>query len=178
MIIAKANIADTKALTMLVNSAYRGESSKQGWTTESHLIDGLRIDDITMLAYLQDDKVTILKYLDDQQQLKGCVYLEYSYTYLYLGMLTVAPNKQNKGIGKLLLKAAEAYALDKSCDSITITVISSRSELIAWYERHGFVATGEIRPFPKDDKFGIVKTHIELMVMEKRLPAAKTEKVH
>lgn len=169
MPITKATITDTQELTALVNSAYRGEGSKQGWTSESHLLDGVRIDDLTMLTYLQDDRVTILKYLNNDNQIIGCVYLEARETWLYMGLLTVSPLLQGAGIGKELLAAASEHARKLHHRKIEITVISSRSELIAWYQRHGYKPTGELRPFPKDDKFGIVKEPIELMVMEKQV---------
>ena len=35
-----ATTADVNDITKLLNSAYRGESSKAGWTHEEHLIDG------------------------------------------------------------------------------------------------------------------------------------------
>jgi len=167
MPIAIATITDTAELTALVNSAYRGESSKQGWTSESHLLDGQRIDELILLSYLQNENVTILKHIDENGRITGCVYLEPKWPKLYLGMLTVSPIEQGNGIGKILLANAEEYARNKKCEAITITVITTRHELIAWYERHGYVQTGEIKPFPNDERFGIAKAHIELLVMDK-----------
>jgi ribosomal protein S18 acetylase RimI-like enzyme len=167
MPITTATITDTEELTALVNSAYRGESSKQGWTTESDLLDGQRVDDIFMLSYLQDENVTILKHVNHHDQITGCVYLEPKGNKLYLGMLTVSPVEQGKGIGKQLLARADEYAKDKNLEAITITVITTRHELIAWYERHGYQQTGELRPFHVDPRFGVPKAPIELLVMEK-----------
>jgi ribosomal protein S18 acetylase RimI-like enzyme len=167
MPIAIATITDTAELTALVNSAYRGESSKLGWTSESHLLDGQRIDELILLSYLQDENITILKHVDDNGQITGCVYLEAKGAKLYLGMLTVLPLKQGSGIGKMLLAKAENYARSKKCEAITITVITTRYELIAWYERQGYVQTGELKPFPNDERFGIAKAPIELLVMDK-----------
>ncbi|WCT13205.1 GNAT family N-acetyltransferase [Mucilaginibacter jinjuensis] len=169
MSISIATVTDTEELTALVNSAYRGESSKQGWTTESSLLDGNRIDDEFMLSYLQDENVTILKHVNDEELITGCVYLETKGDKLYLGMLTVSPVEQGKGIGKLLLAEADEYARDKNLEAITITVITTRHELIAWYERHGYQQTGELRPFHVDPRFGIPKAPIELLVMEKSI---------
>ncbi|MBV9988450.1 MAG: GNAT family N-acetyltransferase, partial [Chitinophagaceae bacterium] len=87
----------------------------------------------------------------------------------YLGMLTVSPALQAKGIGKQLLKAAETYAEAHGCTAITMTVISVRHELIAWYERHGYRFTGERKPFPADAAFGLPKQDLEFIVMEKPL---------
>lgn len=169
MCIKKAIIADTEELTKLVNSAYRGESSKTGWTSEAHLLDDTRIDDLEMFSYLQDNRITILKYLDDNEVIKGCVYLEPKEGKLYLGMLTVSPLVQAQGIGRQLLEAAEKHAKKNHLAAIFMTVITSRYELIAWYGRRGFNATGEMRPFPVHEKFGIKKQPLELMVMEKKV---------
>jgi GNAT superfamily N-acetyltransferase len=169
MPITTATITDTEKLTALVNSAYRGESSKQGWTSESHLLDGQRIDDVFMLSYLQDENVTILKYVNHRGQITGCVYLEIKNDKLYLGMLTVSPVEQGKGIGKQLLTRADEYARSKSLEAITITVITTRHELIAWYQRHGYRPTGELSPFHVDQRFGVPKAPIELLVMEKSI---------
>ena len=52
-----------------------------------------------------------------------------------------------------------------------MTVIANRGELIAWYERRGYVLTGERRPFPLDDpRFGLPKTRdLAFVVLEKPL---------
>lgn len=169
MKITKATIADVTELTYLVNSAYRGESSKNGWTTEAHLLDGIRIDEAEMIKYFQDTYITILKYLDADGKIIGCVYLEAKGERLYLGMLTVSPLSQANGIGRQLLHQAEVVARELNCKSIYMTVIESRKELIAWYERRGYSATGEILPFHEGTRFGIPKEEIKLAVFEKEL---------
>lgn len=88
---------------------------------------------------------------------------------MYLGLLTVSPEIQARGIGKLLLQAAADYAKQLQLKSICITVISVRTELIAWYERHGYQKTGETKPFPADHTLVIPKQPLELLVMEKLL---------
>ena len=169
MCIKKAIVADTTELTALINGAYRGESSKAGWTSEAHLLEGTRIDELTMLSYLQDENITILKYVGDNEIIKGCVYLEQKEGKLYLGMLTVSPLVQAKGIGRQLLKEAEHYAKKNDCPAVFMTVISSRQELVDWYIRRGYHATGEIRQFPMHEKFGVIKQPFDLMVMEKQI---------
>ncbi|HZX58401.1 MAG TPA: GNAT family N-acetyltransferase [Mucilaginibacter sp.] len=171
MPITKATLADASELTALINSAYRGTSSQQGWTSEAHLLDGIRIDKPTMLEYLQADKVTMLKYTDDEGQILACVYLEVrNDNRLYLGMLTVSPRLQANGIGRQLLHEAEVWATSLGCPHIFMTVITTRHELIAWYQRRGYRNTGKIQPFPTDTKFGVVKNDpIELVVLEKEV---------
>jgi GNAT superfamily N-acetyltransferase len=170
MAIEIAKQSDLKALYNLVNDAYRGENSKLGWTTEAHLLDGLRIDEETLLGYFTDPKVTLLKYIDEESgAIIGSVYLENQSPKLYLGMFSVSPLMHARGIGRCLLIAAEDFAPKINCTTLKITVISTRTELIDWYKRRGFMPTGEIIPFHEDEKFGIAKNKIELIVMEKQL---------
>lgn len=170
MPIVNATLEDITDLTALINSAYRGESSRQGWTTESNLLDGMRIDEAAMQEYFANPEVTILKYISDRGELVGCVYLEkVKDNRLYLGMLTVKPTIQAQGIGRQLLQEAERIATALNIEAIKISVIPVRHELIAWYERRGYAATGQMLPFPTDTRFGIPRQPLELMVMEKAL---------
>lgn len=159
--------ADIPALNELVNSAYRGDSSRRGWTTEADLLDGIRTDEHSLRSMLQKPTATILKYEADGQLL-GCVYLETKSNSLYLGMLTVSPDAQAGGIGKQLMAAAEQVARDQQRRSIRMTVIPQRHELIAFYERRGYRATGETEPFPMDNpRFGLPKQPLSFIVLEK-----------
>ena len=168
MPIQKATPADVTELTMLVNSAYRGETSKKGWTTEADLLGGIRIDEPNMMAYLQDADTTILKYTNDNGYIVACVYLQVRKDRrLYLGMLTVSPLLQANGIGRQLLYEAETLAKQLDCNMIFMTVISKRHELISWYERRGYKPTGKVLPFPKENAFGDPKQEIEMAVFEK-----------
>lgn len=164
-----ASINDVAAIAALVNNAYRGDDAKKGWTTEADLLDGLRTNEDSLTGLINTPGSVILKYTDNQEQLLGCVYLTKKENKLYLGMLTVAPALQAKGIGKQLLLAAENHAKVTGCAVITMTVISVRKELIAWYERHGYHATGETEPFPVDPAFGLPKQPLHFIVMEKLL---------
>jgi ribosomal protein S18 acetylase RimI-like enzyme len=169
MPITKALPADAAELTRLINSAYRGESSQKGWTSEAHMLAGIRIDEPTMLQYLQDANVTMLKYTNEDNQIIGCVYLEVREQRLYLGMLTVSPTLQANGVGRQLLHQAEIIAHQLNCPVIFMTVITTRFELIAWYERRGYRNTGKKLPFPTDTKFGVPNQVIELVVLEKEV---------
>ncbi len=167
--ITKAVVEDAPELNTLVNSAYRGDSSRQGWTTEADLLDGTRIDANGIAELIQTQGTTLLKYVEAGEIL-GCVELKKNEGKLYLGMLTVRPNLQGKGIGKELLKAAEAEGKKQSCASIFMTVISVRKELIDWYVRHGYQLTGEHKPFAfTDPRFGQPKMKLEFVVLEKKL---------
>ncbi|WP_183565001.1 GNAT family N-acetyltransferase [Mucilaginibacter sp. SP1R1] len=169
MPITKATLADIPELNILINSAYRGEESKKGWTTEADLIEGIRIDEEMLTEYLHDETISILKYTDESGQITGSVYLEVKGPKLYLGMFSVAPVLQGKGVGRALLQQAEVIARQLNCHTITMTVIRTRTELISWYERRGYTFTGEIQPFHSNGRFGDPKQLIELIVMEKTI---------
>jgi ribosomal protein S18 acetylase RimI-like enzyme len=157
---------DVPQIVALVNSAYRGETALQGWTSESHLLEGIRVDESELTGYFNRTEVKLLKYITDEGSIDGFVYLEkVDDKRLYLGMLTVNPLLQASGIGRQLLAAADDQARKLDCSLIKITVINTRTELIAWYERRGFVATGETMPLVT--YLSQSKEPITLMVMEK-----------
>jgi ribosomal protein S18 acetylase RimI-like enzyme len=166
-VIKPAILKDAYELDILVNSAYRGDSSRQGWTTEADLLDGTRTDASAIEEIINKPGYIILKYVENGEIL-GCVELHLEDRKLYLGMLTVQPHLQGKGIGKDLLKAAEVEARNQKCVSIFMTVISVRQELIDWYLRHGYEHTGERKPFAfNDPRFGQPKKQLEFVVLEK-----------
>jgi ribosomal protein S18 acetylase RimI-like enzyme len=169
--ITKATHADIPALEALVNSAYRGEASKQGWTTEADLLEGEQRTDAAELAILMGSpQAVILTCKTDGGQLMGCVYLREEPEGLYLGMLSVSPKSQGGGIGKKLVAAAEAHARQQGCAAVFMTVISVRHELIAWYRRLGYALTGQTKPFPLGDgRFGVPTQALEFLVLRKGL---------
>jgi ribosomal protein S18 acetylase RimI-like enzyme len=167
--ITKATLEDATELDQLVNSAYRGDSSRQGWTTEADLLEGTRTDAAAIKELIETPGITILKYVESDEIL-ACVELKKEDDKLYVGMLTVKPRLQGKGIGKELLKAAEEEAVKQKCTAAFMTVISVRKELIDWYLRHGYQYTGEKKPFAfNDPRFGQPKMKLEFVVLEKKL---------
>jgi ribosomal protein S18 acetylase RimI-like enzyme len=182
MIIIPCTPSDIPALVALVNAAYRGigvdegEDSQKGWTSESHLIKGARTNTEGIAELLQAPNSIILQCVNEKGELAGCVHLKKQEGILYLGMLSVWPAGQGQGIGKYLLDTAANYAAEKKCDSIHITVISARPELIAWYERHGYKRTGEVLPFHAGEKFGIQQQPLELVVLENDQPGLAHKK--
>ncbi len=170
MAILQATTEDIPALERLLNSAYRGEESKKGWTTEADLLKGdLRTDASTLHSLATTPGAVFLKYVSDDNKTEGCVFLHKKENKLYLGMLSVAPSAQAKGIGKQLMTEAENYAKTKHCTSIFMKVISVRDELVAWYERKGYRKTGETEPFPTDNRFGVPAQQLEFIIMEKSI---------
>lgn len=166
--ISIASESDIPQLLHLINRAYRGEVSKKGWTTEANLLQGeIRTDPDGLTDLLRREHAVILKYTDAAGNLTGCVFLEKQGDRLYLGLLSVDPEQQAQGIGKQLLAAATEHALQSGTRSIYMRVFSRRSELVAWYERHGYHHTGEMQPYTGLAKFGIPTEPLVFTIMEK-----------
>ena len=167
--ISTATKNDIPQLATLVNSAYRGEASKAGWTTEANIISGnTRTDETQMGIEFSDTAVTILKYTNAENNIDGCVYLKQLPHGLYLGMLCVNPNLQGSGIGKKLMQAAEVFAQSNGLTQIEMTVINVRTELIAWYQKLGYKYAGITKPFPPD-AFGTPTRPLHFEVLIKTL---------
>ncbi|RSK44802.1 GNAT family N-acetyltransferase [Hymenobacter perfusus] len=166
-----ASEADLPALNCLVNRAYRGEASEQGWTTEAHLLAGQRTDEADLRDQLHSPGATFLLAHIPTQELVGSVFLQHQHPDLYLGMLSVEPTRQAQGLGRQLVTAAEDFARKLGCTGISISVISVRHELLAWYERLGFRRTGATVDFPTDARFGIPRQAepLVLLVLRKEL---------
>jgi len=170
MSILIAEEKDISSLVALMDSAYRGEGAKQGWTSESDLFIGnKRTDEITVGNLIKKPGAVFLKYFNEEGIIEGCVFLHKKEERLYLGMFSVSPAAQGKGIGKKLLAAADNYAKEQKCYSIYMTVITVREKLISWYERNGYQKTGKVLPFPVDERYGIPTQPLEMLVLEKRL---------
>ncbi len=168
MTISKASIGDVVDLLPMINSAYRGETSRLGWTTEADLLDGIRIDEKSLKDMLSNSDSTLLK-VENNKTIIGCVYLKKEDNKLYRGMLTVMPTLQNNGIGKMLLLEAENQALVFGCSIIYMRVITVRIELIEWYLRHGYIATRKIEPFILDPRFGNTKKPLAFTILQKSI---------
>lgn len=166
-----ATAADIPAVVALVESAYRGESGRRGWTTESNLLDGQRTDaqDVGE-AIGRADSLVLLAELDGV--LVSCCHLEKQDGAAYFGMFAVDPARQTGGIGKQVIAEAERVARERwGVDRMRMTVIVQREELIAFYERRGYVRTGQSKPFPYGDaRFGIPRRDdLRFEVLEKPL---------
>ena len=158
--IRPAGRPDIPALHALIESAYRGDSARLGWTHEADLLDGQRTDPEALTEIIDDPDQRILVALDGLDII-GCVQIARKENgKSYLGLLSVDPLRQATGLGKQLISAAEhAAATYFGAHVIELTVIKQRSELIAYYNRRGYSATGEERPFPfGDERFGLPRT--------------------
>lgn len=148
----KAELVDADAIAQLVNAAYRGESSRAGWTTEADLLDGVRVTTPKVGAIIKrEDAFILIGVLNDQ--IVACICCEWQAlggnNAAHFGMIAVKPGLQNKGYGKQLIHAAEAMTKREwRVVGYYMEVISIRHELIAFYERLGYQQTGEFRDFP------------------------------
>ena len=166
-----ATAADVPALVELVTSAYRGDVSRQGWTTEADILDGNRIDPDVLLRDIERPRSRVVLFEQDGQLL-ACAHVCEEGGAGYFGMFSVRPDLQGGGIGKQLLAEAERVAReDWGLPAMRMTVIDVRDELIAFYERRGYRRTGIRKPFPYGDaRFGIPKRDdLRFEVLEKPL---------
>jgi|SRR5690242_17198064 ribosomal protein S18 acetylase RimI-like enzyme len=155
-----ATPADVEAVVALTESAYRGEASRAGWTTEADFLDGQRTDaaDVSALIAREDARIVLAE--REGELLASCLVerqISDGVPSGYFGMFSVNPNLQNAGIGRALLAEAERIARNEwHCRQMRMSVIDIRESLIAWYERRGYRRTGEYKPFPYgDERFGI-----------------------
>jgi GNAT superfamily N-acetyltransferase len=173
---------EAAAVSALVNSAYRGDSSRAGWTTEAELLGGQRTDPASLQDFIRAGEVAGDRVLlvheaaaAGASAIDACVQLERRGDEAYLGMLTVRPTLQAGGLGRRLLAAAERWAAAHwGSRAVVMTVITQRLELIAWYERRGYRGTGETAPFPYDDaRFGEPRRpDLHFVVLRKALAAS------
>ena len=164
---------DVPALVALVTSAYRGDASRAGWTTEADLLDGNRIDPDVLLADLQRPRSRVVL-AERDGALLACAHVAEEDGAGYFGMFAVAPALQGSGIGKQLLAECERIARDDwRLPAMRMTVIDLRDELIAFYERRGYRRTGVFKPFPYGDaRFGQPRRDdLRFEVLEKPLRA-------
>ncbi|MFF7331356.1 GNAT family N-acetyltransferase [Streptomyces sp. NPDC090306] len=165
-----ATEADTDTLVALIESAYRGDSSRAGWTTEADILQGQRTDPEGVLAVIRSADSRLLTVERDGRVI-ACCQLEHRGDHAYFGMFAVSPGEQGGGVGKAIIAEAERQVRDTwGVREMHMTVISVREDLIAWYERRGYRRTGRTTPFPYgDERFGIPQRDdlaFELLVKE------------
>jgi ribosomal protein S18 acetylase RimI-like enzyme len=145
----QATARDVPAIVALIESAYRGDASRAGWTTEADLLDGQRTDGDEVGRLVADPASRIVVALDEAGVLVGSVLVADEGDAIYVGMFAVRPGLQGRGVGKALLAEAERVGRDElGRNAARMTVLAQRSELIAWYERRGYLRTGTREPFP------------------------------
>ncbi|MGV9875501.1 GNAT family N-acetyltransferase [Streptomyces cellulosae] len=165
-----ATDADVDALVELIESAYRGESSRAGWTTEADILHGQRTDPEGVLEVVKAPDSRLLT-VEREGRIVACCQLEHRGDHAYFGMFAVSPALQGAGLGRTVIAEAERQAREGwGVTEMHMTVISLREDLIAWYERRGYRRTGRTTPFPYgDERFGIPQRddlEFELLVRE------------
>jgi GNAT superfamily N-acetyltransferase len=172
LVFRAAIASDASTIVNLVQSTYRGDSSRKGWTTEADILDGQRTDPQEIADILGNPGSRIIL-CEEDGALVGCCNVEREDDVAaYFGMFSVLATLQGRGTGSKLLAEAERYAKQElHARVMRMTVIDIRSELIAYYERRGYVRTGKHKPFPYGDpRFGVPKrTDLRFEVLEKAL---------
>ena len=169
-----ATPADIPALVALVTSAYRGDVSRRGWTTEADFLDGNRIDPEVLRHDIERPRSRIVIAARDAALL-ACAHVAEDDGAGYFGMFSVRPDLQNAGMGKALLAETERIVRDEwRLPAMRMTVIDIRDELIAFYARRGYARTGIFKPFPYgDERYGTpLRDDLRFEVLEKRFDGA------
>lgn len=180
-----ASINEAPDIVKLVNSAYRGETSKKGWTTEADLLGGQRTDYEQILRAIEEPFSSIVIAKNPQNQIVACCEIKIiphdyffaqktqptsSVRHLYFGMFTVSPEQQNAGLGKQVLTHIESLATKWGLEKIQMSVITERKELIDFYLRRGFSLLPQLIDFPRDPKFGVPKVeNLKMILLEKKI---------
>lgn len=170
LLFRKARADEATQITALINAAYRGDSSRLGWTSEADLLEGGRADAEEIKQLIMSEVAMLLLGFSDNTLL-AAVCLQKTGNRAHLGMFVVEPTRQNQGIGKQLLAAAEQAASQQwATDTMSMAVISCRHELIAFYERRGYLRTGGLHPFPLNPTLWTPKVEgLQLEILEKPL---------
>lgn len=194
-----ATLDDIDDVVIFINQAYRGETSAKGWTTESTILAGQRLDntmakdiinkqdcEILLLSFHIDevtsnvnenekkfiDHIISINHDNEKSFLVATVNPEKESDIMHLNMLAIHPDLQSYGIGKFMIDAVEKKTKEMNLTKVVLTVISVRKELVAYYERRGYTMNGVKHRFPAydDPRYGIPKVDgLELHEMEKSI---------
>ena len=150
-----ANQAETVRMVPVVNAAFEIES----------FLGGSRTDEQRMAEMMQKGEFLLAE--DFSGRVLACVYIERRGKRGYFGMLAVDPSEQGRGLGRLMVDAAEDHCRRQGCTFIDITVLSLRPELPPFYRKLGYVETGTEEFHPSRPLKNGVECHC--IVMSKAL---------
>jgi GNAT superfamily N-acetyltransferase len=169
---AVASDDEIAAIVDLVDSAYRGPASRQGWTTEADLLEGQRTDAAAVRAIIAASAGGLLLAHDGGELVACCQLERRAGGVAYFGMFAVRPGRQGRGLGRAVLAEAQRLArAEWHATRMEMTVIRQRLDLIAWYARLGYQPTGATEPFPYgDERYGLpIRSDLEFVVLAKPL---------
>jgi GNAT superfamily N-acetyltransferase len=171
LVFSFAKPTDAKAISELVNSAYRGDSSYAGWTTEADILDGQRTSPLEIEEKIAQPGTLIVTAYSNLDLVGTCeLNIDKQSSELFFGMFSIKPSLQNKGIGRLFITHVEKLAAEWNLRKIKMSVITVRTELIEYYKRRGYQVTNEIIPFPTQERFGIPKVdNLEMVYLIKEI---------
>lgn len=150
-----AHAADAERLVEVINPAFR--------KAEGYIINGDRVDFELIQSLLTKGEFLIV---EDESVMAGCVYVERRGERAYLGLLSVAPERQKTGLGSTLMREAEQHCANAGCRFMDLRTINLRTDNAAFYKRRGYVETGT-ETFPPDVE---TKLPCHFITMSKPLP--------
>ena len=166
---AYADLTDVPRVAALIELAYRGPAAATGWTNEAAILTGPRSSPAEVEALIRDGNSRFVLAFEGER-LIGCALIQQYADGAYFGMFAIDPAQQGGGLGKAIVAQCEQAAQELwGAAFLRLTVISLREQLIEWYERRGFVRTGEHEPFPFETATGALRTDFDLIVLEKPL---------
>lgn len=164
-----ATLDDVRAVTALIERAYRGPEAAKGWTNEASLLTGPRTGEDEVAGLITDAESRFVL-ADLHGKLSGCALVQKDGEDAYFGMFSVDPAVQTQGLGKKLLGACEKAAkAEWKSRALGMVVINLREDLIAWYQRRGYTLTGNREPFPFDEAPGALRRDFDLVELKKPL---------
>ena len=166
-------VLDCHSLVTLINSSYRGRPAEQEWTNENGLIEGKWTNARVINEIIDSDNSTLMIFTDENDKhLQGCVSLQHwvQFRTAYVGMLTVRPDLQDKGLGTTILSLAEKYVREHwQVNVITMIVIVQRTVFMSFDHRRADRQT-DVRQAVPSEKFRTVKRNdLQLTIMSKSL---------
>lgn len=169
-----ASKLDADKIALLVNRAYRPLPHERGWTHEADLVAGRRTTEAQVLSLFCSQSSILVAHQDTE--IVACVHVQSSECSADIGMLAIDPGYQTQGLGKLMLECAERHALEHfGVTAFNISVLSSRLELIAFYERRGYTRTGQTMAYPVSAGIGEpIVDGLQVEAMTKKMGTASS----